>query len=304
MVADLISLLNHDGDISWILLSFGCPSSYNDWRCRYLDGRHNIKKFLPSCKVVPLSKHAVVDPRWAIEEMLFFEHVDSLFASSTRNINNSSDYDRRLETLSKERECFVIPICFFSDGYNTSNTGGLRDRSSSWSMFIAIIINGTNCFDIKRMLAIGPGHISHDEVFNYMLPKIGELLCKKRIVYVGNIGKQVEVSFDLKFFSADLPEREDILHVLSYSSPLHSFFGVIIPNLKDDEQSWIQANLHSCRQCLSRRISTFVDCYINSLPECKHFSLILDTYLCCECADFNPSKNHWHSMNFKMSQIG
>ena len=108
MVADLLHLLNHDGDILRLLPTFGCPSTYNDWRCRYLDGRHNIKKILPSCKVVSLRKHAVIDPRLAIDEMLFSENVESLFATQLHCLILNNNYDRRLRNLRIERKCFVI----------------------------------------------------------------------------------------------------------------------------------------------------------------------------------------------------
>ena len=51
----------------------------------------------------------------------------------------------------------------------------------------------------------------------------------------------------------------------------------------------MDANLHSCQNCLSKRISNFVSCYIKSLPECSHFTLPVENNVCSQCADSNSA---------------
>jgi hypothetical protein len=70
LVTSFLSLLNYDGRLNSLVPMYGLPQSHSDWRKRFADGKHSLRRYLPSVKVIALKEHAVVDPRLAIHEIM------------------------------------------------------------------------------------------------------------------------------------------------------------------------------------------------------------------------------------------
>ena len=187
LVVNLLLLLNIDGRLESLLPNCGFPKKVSDWRRRCMDGTHSIRAYLPSMKVISLKSHAVIDPRHAIEEMMSCAVLSSGFFSQSHSTN---DHDKKTSSLSLARQCCIIPLGLFSDGYNTSNTAGLSDRSGSWSMFLCLLLDQKKTFVCNRMIAVGSGKASHDEVFDFVLPRSSEYLKETIETFVGNVGRK------------------------------------------------------------------------------------------------------------------
>ena len=138
LVTQLLSVLNKDGCLDHHLPSFGLPSSHNEWRRCFVDGNNSLRRYIPSVKAIELKNHAVVDPRFVLREILS-SNIVTRFTPNNQHHNMSTPY-QKIDDISKQSKCLVIPIYLFSDGFNTSHTGGLRDRTSSWSMFICLFL--------------------------------------------------------------------------------------------------------------------------------------------------------------------
>ena len=275
------------------------PTTYNDLRNRYLDGRKAITKYLPVPKVTMLGNHSYISINSCLVDFMLKYDEYMMSTDEWKAYYNSTEYNETMLNLKNSNKiknivddaiqkvtfnnmkCIPLFIKMWSDDFDP-NKSVKSNRQSIWLKTITIFTFTNNGLIVEHTYPMGLSKkgIDHDELDRQIEIEIQVIKNATPMVsmYSRAYKSSVSVYVDYYCIMNDQPERRKNLGLALGNSAYHKRMGYVM------DYKQVKNVIRSCDRCTKSIFDEFFFIFGKTKKRSKPYHWRTKT--CKKCTSF------------------